>query len=84
VDTDYAFLRTLTEGMLEVAKTPPADRPRVFPAVRRRIDALRMHYAAYSREPARRQVYRRCLARLAADRGGLVAFLWRWLRWLNS
>jgi len=84
LDNDYQFLLTAVQSVVEMADASPADAQQVFRDVRRRLSQARSAYQVYSYEPARRRIYRRCLAAVAGYRGGVVAKVWHWMRWFAS
>jgi len=84
LDNDYQFLLTLVQSVVDMAEASQADAARIFRDVRRRLSQARSAYQTYSQEPARRRVYRRCLAAVAGYRGGVAAKMWHWMRWIAS
>jgi tetratricopeptide (TPR) repeat protein len=84
LDDDYQFLLTMIETELVLASADPSERAEVSRECRRRIDELVRNYKVLRLEPARRRVYRRCLAATARRSGGLGPLLWSWWRRLTT
>jgi cellulose synthase operon protein C len=83
-DPTHRFLAELLRGVTVVQRAAPADRPRAFAEARRQLAAAAVRSTPLVQDrPAVRRAYRRCVRRLARDRGGLVGLLWGWYRWLR-
>lgn len=84
LDNDYQFLLTMIEAELVLASSSPDERAEVSRECRHRIDELVRDYKVLRLEPARRRVYRHCLAATARRSGGLGPLLWSWWRRLTT
>jgi tetratricopeptide (TPR) repeat protein len=80
LDDYYQVIRTLAECVLQVRQASPPERGGAFNEARRRLLALAARSEPIQHDRALRAAYRRCVRRLAADRGGLKAALWGWRR----
>lgn len=81
---DWALLGWLAQGYVEIATAEPAERPRVFAGVRKRIEAARRGYKAFDHEPGHRRAYRQVSRQIAALAGTFSAKLWQAWTWVRS
>jgi hypothetical protein len=84
LDEDWQFHLLLVQAVIDMAEALPEEAGSIFREVRQRIDEARAAYRGWAREPARRRLYRRCVARIAKYRGTLSARFWHCFRWLLS
>jgi tetratricopeptide (TPR) repeat protein len=82
-DVTHKYVHYLIDVMLSLQRAAPAERPSAFRRARRQLDdAVRTMVPLNDDRRALLAVYRRCVRRLARDRGGVPALLWsRWRCW---
>lgn len=82
LDSYHQLLRLWVEVLLEVQKTPPAERGRAFDDARRRMHQSATAISSVRQDPALVITYRRFIRRIAQECGGLRAMVWG--RWRSS
>jgi tetratricopeptide (TPR) repeat protein len=83
LDVTHKYVHRLIEVLLSVQEAPPAERSSAFRKARQQLDdAVRTMVPLNDDRRALLATYRRCVRRLAHDRGGMPAMLWsRWRCW---
>ncbi len=84
LNTQYRFLVTIMECVVKIAEASPEESDQVFYRVNLLLKHARFIYGTYGSDPARRRVYRRCLAEVAKYRKGVAAGLWYRHNWIRS
>ena len=83
LDVTHKYVHRLVETLLSVQQAAPAERSSAFRRARQQLDeAVRTMVPLNDDRRALLAAYRRCVRRLAQDRGGVPAFVWsRWRCW---
>ena len=83
LDVTHKYVHRLVETLLSVQQAAPAERSSAFRRARQQLDdAMRTMVPLNDDRRALLAAYRRCVRRLAQDRGGVPAFVWsRWRCW---
>jgi hypothetical protein len=82
-DVTHKYVHRLIEVLLSVQRVPLAERSEAFRRARQQLDdAVRTMVPLNEDRLALLQAYRRCVRRLAQDRGGMSALVWsHWRCW---
>jgi tetratricopeptide (TPR) repeat protein len=82
-DVTHKYVHRLVETLLSVQQAAPAERSSAFRRARKQLDdATRTMVPLNDDRRALLVSYRRCVRRLALDRGGVPAFVWsHWRCW---
>jgi len=84
LDGTHKYVYGLVETLLLVQQATAAEQPVVFRRVRRQLaETARTMGPLKDDRLALMATYRRCVRRLAYDRGGMTALLWSWWRRLR-
>jgi len=83
LDVTHKYVHRLLEALLSVQQAAPVERSSAFRHARQQLDdAVRTMVPLNEDRRALLAAYRRCVRRMALDRGGVPAFVWsRWRCW---